>query len=273
MTDTGIYRQRLTIRIGCSALAFCATSGDSDSSKDTTRTIYEPFVVKSGVSMAANLREAFKTADLLQQPPQRVRVMLDSDIMVMPVEQFDESSYETIYCHSFPDNSQDVIYYTVLPDLNAVAVYAMNKDLRMVVDDHFQNVTLLPAMSPVWRHLHQRSFTGKQRKLYAYFHEGRLELLSFQQNRFRFCNSFQTARAHDAIFFILYVWKQLMLEQEKDELHIVGDAPEREWLESELHKYLQKVFFINPAADLNNHPVTEIKGMPYDMMTLIVKGR
>ena len=53
--------KRLTIRIGRGSLSMLAQEeGSSD-------IMYEPYVVKSGVSMAANLREAFKTRDLLLQ--------------------------------------------------------------------------------------------------------------------------------------------------------------------------------------------------------------
>ena len=41
----------------------------------------------------------------------------------------------------------------------------------------------------------------------------------------------------------------------------------------ELRQYLKRAYVINPAADYNRSPVTKIVGMPYDLMTLIVKGR
>ena len=50
---------RLTIRVGRSTLAMLQQTDGTDD------IVYEPFVVRSGVSMAANLREAFKTSDLL----------------------------------------------------------------------------------------------------------------------------------------------------------------------------------------------------------------
>jgi hypothetical protein len=161
----------------------------------------------------------------------------------------------------------------VLPDLNAVAVCSINKDLRTVIDDHFQDVRLVSAISPVWRHLHQRSFTGMSRKLYGYFHEQRLEIFCFQQNRFRFCNTFESNHVQDALYFLLYAWNQLQFNPQQDELHIVGDIPQQEWLLNEIKKYLQKAYIINPSADFNRHPVTQIKNMPYDLMTLYVKGR
>ena len=233
--------------------------------------------------MAANLREAFKTSGLLlaldgdlgseSRTPLRTRVALDTDVMMVPIEQFDEKDMADMYSYAFHDNSQDALCYDVLPDLNSVAVFNVNRDLRLVLSDHYPDVQLLPAMEPVWRHLHQRSFTGRRQKLYAYFHEKRMEVFAFRQNRFKFCNSFEAPRANDAIYFVLYVWKQLQLQQEQDELHLVGEIPDEQAMTDSLHRYLQNVYVINAAADFSGHPVTEHKDMPYDLMTLYARGR
>ena len=265
-TEASNKQKRITLRIGRNTLAFAMLD-------DEGNIAYEPYVVKSGVSMAANLREAFKNSDMLPDAPPRARVMIDSPVLLMPVELFDEQLMQQLHSHSFPSQEQDMALYNVLPDLNAVAVFTINKDLKLVLDDHFQDVRFVTAISPVWRYLHQRSFIGPRNKLYGYFHEKRLEVFSFQQNRFKFCNSFEAKHAYNALYFLLYVWKQLQLQPEFDELHIVGDIPERDWLVAELRKYLQKAYVINPSADFNRAPVTEIKSMPYDLQTLFVKGR
>jgi len=267
MSENTNNKQRLTIRIGRNTLAFATLEGEGQG------IAYEPFVVKSGISMAANLREAFKTADLLLQAPPRVRVAIDSNTLIVPVEQFEEGDIETLHRHAFPGHEQETVFYNVLPDLNSVAVFSMNKDLKLVIDDHFQDVRLVTAISPVWRHLHQRSFTGTREKLYGYFHEKRLEVFCFQQNRFRFCNSYDAGRTKDAQYFLLYIWNQLSMNSESDELHLVGEIPDEDTLLPALREFIQNVYVINPVADFNNHEATEIKGMPYDLVTLFVKGR
>lgn len=262
-------KQLLTIRVGRSSLSFARLDDDEQT------IVYEPYVVKSGVSMAANLREAFKGKSdmLLQTQSPRVRVLLDSNVLMVPIEMFSEQTMEDMHRHAFPGDSQDSISFNVLPDLNAVAVFAMSRDLKLVIDDHFQDVRLITAISPVWRHMHQRSFTGTRYKLYGYFHEKRLEVFSFQKNRFKYCNSFDIARPKDALYFLLFVWRQLLLEPTYDELHIMGDIPNKEWLLDELKQYLEKVYVVNPAVDFQHAPAAEVKGMPYDLMTLFVKGR
>jgi hypothetical protein len=275
---------RMTIRVGHGTMSFSMPDAEGN-------ILFEPYVVKSGVSIAANLREAFKTSDFLMSAPNKARVLIDGQVMLVPIDQFDESQMQSLYEYTFPGSRQSVMTYNVLPDLNAVAVFEVNKDLRLVLEDHFADVQLISAVTPVWRHLHQRSYTGIHQKLYGYFHEQRLDIFCFQQNRFKFANSYEIRHHRDAIFFLLYVWKQLKLNVRTDELHLVGDLfrgdgkaashairtkheeIERKELLDELRKYVQKVYVLNPSADFNRAAVTKIKGMPYDLQTLFVKGR
>ena len=74
------------------------------------------------------------------------------------------------------------------------------------------------------------------------------------------------------------------MEAERDELHLAGDilqpegqrvarSSEHDELLKEAQKFVKRVFYINPSGEFNRAPVTQIKGMPYDMMTLFIKGR
>ena len=263
--------QKIIIRIGRNTLSFAThdtTTGDAPS------VVYEPYIVKAGIAMAVNLRQALKSNVLSVAEINQADVLLDTPQMLVPIEQFEKQDIKTLIDHAFPaSREQHLVSYNVLPSLKAVSLFAINKDLNGVLHDQFEHVQLVQAMSPVWNHLHQRSFTGHRNKLYGYFHGKHLDLFSFQQNRFKFCNSFETSHAYDALYFLLYVWKQLHLANEHDELHLVGDIPEQPWLVNEVKRYLQNIYVINPAADFQQSPVSKIAGMPYDLMTYIIKGR
>ena len=268
MADNNNVVKHLTLRLGRGTMSILLQGSDGQD------LVFEPCVVKNGMSMAANLREAFRNSDLLlAQMPPRVRVMLDGDVLMVPVELFDEQSMASMYVHAFPAREQETVVYNVLPDLNAVAVFSLNKDLRLVLDDHFHDVRFVAAMQPVWRCMHQRSFTGVRRKLYVYFHEKRLDMFSFQQNRFRFCNAYDAPRAMDAVFFISYVWKQLQLKEDADELYLMGDINAEEQVTAELGRFIKKVMVISPQVEFNHHPVTELKGAPFDLQALVARGK
>ena len=83
-----IYQRKLIIRIGKNTLSFTMPN-PADKERPF---IYEPYIVKGGISIAANLREAFKTADLTAIDTRRVQVLMDVPSMLVPIEQFDEEN-------------------------------------------------------------------------------------------------------------------------------------------------------------------------------------
>ena len=55
----------------------------------------------------------------------------------------------------------------------------------------------------------------------------------------------------DRIYYLLYLWKQLNFDQERDELHLTGAFYDKEKLMQELRKYIQQVFIMNPASNID----------------------
>lgn len=263
-----IAHNRLIVRTSRNNLVFATVN-----SEDNGEITFKPYMLNSGISMAANLREAFRTESILRESYARILIMVDSPVLMVPIDVFHEEDARTLYLHAYQGHEKDEIEHTVLPDLNCVVVFSVNKDLKLVIDDHYNEAIYIAAVAPVWRYLHQRSYMGVREKLYAYFHDRHLEIFSYGQNRFKFCNSFDARDPHDALYYMLYTWKQIGLQAERDEIHLVGDIPEADWLTDELKKYIKRVYVINPAGDFNRSMVTQIEGMPYDLMTLFVKGR
>ena len=258
--------RRLVIRVGKGSLMFTTTN-------DQSQVVFEQYPINSSITMAANLREALRTSNILSDQYQRTLVMIDSPVLMVHTDLFRENEKAELYFHAFTKKAQQAIMHSVLPDLNCVALFCIDKDLLAVINDRMSQPTIAAAMVPVWHHLHQRSYTGTHQKLYGYFHNRQMEVFSFGKNRFRFCNTYTVNNSNNALYYLLSIWKQLGMEPEHDEMHLVGDLPDDEALINEARQFIKRVFFINPSGEFNRAPVTQIAGMPYDLMTLYVKGR
>ena len=254
---------RLIIRAAKHSLSFLKPNADGTAERI-------PYTTKSGMSVAANLRTAVRELDVLANRDQRVLLSVCSPVSLIPVDEFmDDNMQEMseLYDYTFTGHEHDEKVRNVLPELNAIALYGVNKDLKLVANDHFADVRMQNLMMPVWMHLYRRSILSSQRrKLYCYFHDGIVDIFCFKQKRFAFANSFPVAHAHDALYFILFVWKQLAFNNEDDELHLVGAMVHHDWLMTKLKQFLRRVYTINPVADLNRAPISQIEGLEYDMM-------
>ena len=253
-------RQRLIIRISRDGIAL--------STSDEGQVRYERYPMNSGISLAANMREALRTQLLLQDDYEKVLVLTDSPVLTIPVNIFREEERDLLYHYTYKRHEQMMVMHAILPDLNAVAVFAVQKDLRQVLADRFGRVSYQPLMSSVWRHMYQKSFTGPHGKLYAYFHDRKMEVFSFEHNRFKFQNAYSVTTADDALFYILSVWKQLGMDPQTDELHLASQMPE---LKDRALEFVKRVFVSSPTGEFNRAPVTLIEGMPYDTMLVYLK--
>ncbi len=259
-------KKRIIIRISDESLSFAIPKTDSSNGISA----YEQYPVNNSISMAANLREAFGTSELLSSGCNCALIMLDAPVMLTPIDEYQEEHEETFYTYTFP-NSTPPFINCILPEQNAVAVFAINKDLKVVIDDHFSDVRYVPVSHPVWEHLYHRSFIGERGKLFAYFHDNKMEVFCFAKNRFKYFNTFETTHANDVLYYLLHIWNQLGLNAEEDELHIAGDIPNQEWLTNQLRRFLTRVFTIRQSIDPTQLQENKLQDIPYDLLTLLHK--
>lgn len=256
---------RLVIRIDKQSLLFSVTATQADQVP-----VFESYPLHSGISIAANLREAFKESALLMQGFKRAQVFYNAPVVWIPIEEFVETEKERLYYLVSPANEGVEILHDVIPDVNAVAVFAVSKDVKLVLTDNVPNVRFTPAVQPVWRYMHRHSFKGYYRKLYVYFHDQQIDVFAFNKHRFKFTNSFNVANVSDAIYFMMHVWKVLGFDGTRDELYLMGNITEPDECIELLHRYVQKVYAINPVSEFQNAPATQLKEMPLDLLTYLM---
>ena len=134
MTESKL--KRLVIRMSRESLSF--------STADAVEVRYENYPLNTSISMAANLREALRDLPICREQYDRTLVMIDSAVLMVPTDIFSESTRDQLYRHTFTQTDGMVVKHVVLPDLNAVAVFSIQKDLCTVLGDHFQNLRFLP---------------------------------------------------------------------------------------------------------------------------------
>lgn len=256
-------KKKIIIRAGEGTLSFLIK-------EDGIKPTYYPYVVKSGMSLAANLREAFREQPELLDGVSHALLLVPTPIALMPEEEYNNTEQfdvETFFNTVITGHRGEKKIIKEIDDIEAVGVFTVNADLHMVVSDNYAEVDTQNVMIPVWKHLYNRYYQSSQRrKLFAYFHDKKVDICAFEQHRIRFANTFDASHAHDALYYILFVWKQLGMNQAEDSLHVIGSMPHEQWLRGRLATYLSNIYDINPNADLNRSLLAQVEGLPFDMM-------
>ena len=261
----------LIIRLGHSSIDFALTTAD------TNDVSHESYHMNQGISPAANLRDALDEDKLLIPHSSSLIqiVMVDTPVMLVPVDDFNDNDADALYRHAYPATGtaqNAIVGSSVVPALDVVALFAINKDVNTVVTDHFAQAKFMPAMQPLWTYLNSHSALIPQSNvLHVCFHDGQMTAFSVRNNHVRFCNTFQTDRANDAAYLTLNVWTQMGMDAKHDVVAIIGTPPEGDKYAEIIRRYVRHVS-VRHLADEFALPASA-KEMPVDMQAFIAHGR
>ena len=238
--------RQLTIRAGYGTLAFTITEKDGE-------VMHYPYTVKSSMSLAANLRQAFREQPFLnvgevdKEGKLLVKATLTvvTPVLLIPYERYTdraEQEKDALYNDMVTGHKGETKITTMLESFNSVAMFSVDSDLLLVVTDHCSMVSVDNVMIPKWNEFYNRYFKSDgKRRLFACFHDKKVDIFSFAQHRIHFANSFEAVHAHDALYYILFVWKQLGFSQEHDTLIIDGQMEHHDWLMTRLKAYVREI--------------------------------
>ena len=113
----------LTLRIADEELSFSVPAPRAQ-----YQVVYENYRVRKDISMAANLREAFDVSELLKSGYRQARVMIDAPVLLVPIDEYDKDAARKLYFYTYSCRETDEVLSCVLPNLESVAVFTINKD-------------------------------------------------------------------------------------------------------------------------------------------------
>ena len=247
---------RLIIRITRTTISFTAPNTVIEGQTD-----FEQYSMKTGISVAANMRQALADCRLLQvhtsptqngqtMPSQyhpvfsQVRVYVDTPKILIPAEEFDADAATLIYHHVNNTFENDDVDTVQIPAANVVAAFAVGKDLRFVLTERFLHVEFLHLLGPVITEFSRFASGGFQEKMFCYFHDRRVDIFSFRKGRLRISTSFEISTTEDSAYYILNTWQQLGMRK-TDILCLSGNITGHEALLNMLKQFVRNIKHVN----------------------------
>lgn len=208
--------------------------------------------VEESLSLTANLKQTFRELEWLHNPFYNVHVLMaDKRYTFIPLESFEDEQVETVFYHNHPKRENEIVQYNILHRDNIVVLFGMDKSAHAFLREQYPGVKFYSQTSPLIEYFSAKSRLGNSRKMYVHFRKESADIYSFERGHLLLANSFDCKETADRLYYLLYIWKQLGLEQERDELHLTGDLTDKETLLSELRKFIRQVFIMNPANNID----------------------
>ena len=243
----------LSIRLSTDGFSFSVLNPLEENS----HMVYE-YAVNESFSLTANLKQVFKETEWLNLPYRRVNILMAGKrFTFIPLEYFEDEQAETIFYHNFPTQENETVQYNILHRSNTVVVFGMDKSAYTFLREQYPDAYFYSQASPFIEYFSSKSRLGNNRKMYVNLRKKATDVYCFERSRLLLANSFPCKTASDRIYYMLYIWKQLGFNQERDELHPTGLLDQKTPLLKELRKYIRQVFITNPATNLDLQAITQ----------------
>ncbi len=242
----------LSIRLSTDGFSFSVFNplGDGEFS-------YYDREVDESFSLTANLKQTFRELAWLERPFRRVNVLMaDKRFTFIPLEFFEDEQTEIIFYHNHPKRENETVQYNILHKNSTVVLFGMDKSACSFLREQYPDVKFYSQASPFIEFFSSKSRLGNNRKMYAHLRKDAVDVYGYERGRLLLANSFECRSTPDRVYYLLYIWKQLGFEQERDELHLTGDLNDKELLLPELRKFIRQVFIMNPATNLDLQAIT-----------------
>ena len=237
----------LSIRLGTDGFSFSIYNPIQDNSLSLIEK-----EIDASLSLTANLKKVFQELDFLGYPYKRVNVLMASKRFTMvPLELFEDEQAEFLFYHNQQKRENEAVLYNVLKKNNVVVVFGIDKSTQSFLKEQFPEAHFYSHSSPLIEYFSIKSKLGNSKKMYASLRQDAVDIYCFERGHLLLTNSFECTHTEDRIYYLLYVWKQLEFNQERDELHLTGILPEKEKLINELKKFILQVFVLNPSSNID----------------------
>ena len=155
-------------------------------------------------------------------------------------------------------------------DFSSVLLYSMDHEAYEFMVRSLVNPQFIHFLSPMLSDWRKKSLECYPKQLYAVIHDGLLDIICFEQGELLFVNSFDYETENDVIYFIMYVCKQLAVNQLEDAVLFYGDKAVCSKIMPVIKKYMGRVDFTAPK--IRNYQVAVDQELFIDVVTLVECG-
>ncbi len=166
------------------------------------------------------LERALTRERLLELQYDTVEMVVDSPTTRVPLEKFRRDEVDALYLLTFPDTnpSRESICYEILPNLEVVELFSVNRLLLDMLQRLFSEVQLHSLQGRILEDGARREpkQANSPRQMHVYRLSSELFLYTMKQRRLVFASTYAPGAETDALYYVLHAWKLLQLDARED---------------------------------------------------------
>ena len=254
----------MSIRLRSGGLSFSAYNPSENESL-----LYRDIEFDRTKPYISSLKECFFENDFLTWFYKQVNVLcVAPQYTLVPKEVFQEKQKVELLAFTF-SSPEGRCLSNELKDEQVELIFGLNEEIYEFCSRSLVNPRFIHHVSPLLALWKKQSRMRLPRQLYVVLYRRRMDVACYAQGNLLFVNSFDYEHTDDILYYILYVWKQIGMDQRKDQLRLFGDMALRGEISNTLRNYLQ---YIDPLEIPSDAYLmgSEVLQAPLDIIALLL---
>lgn len=254
----------MSIRLRPDGLSFSAYNP-----LETGSFFYRDKIFERNVSFMDNLKDFFFENEVLSYPFKQTYILCEEvPYTLIPKEVSQEHTTLEFLKFNFTSFTGRGISNT-LKELPIEIIFGVEEELyefccRSLLDPHF-----IHSITPLLTYWRKVNTLSSRKQMFIYLYNQHVDIVCLEEGRLLFANTFKFKHINDILYYILYVWKQLEMDQEEDQLRVAGESDIRTKIIKILHNYIRSVTISEAPSEVYLWGTEAIQA-PLDLLILSI---
>jgi len=214
-------------------------------------------------------KKTFFNNNFLSLPFGKVLIMYCSHVFTyVPSSIYEEKFKEDFLNFHFPENHGMVVNH-IVPNTGINVLYQIPEDIYNFMLRSFVKPEFIHYSEPLISYFSEKAKNSNNNRMMVILNNKRLDIFCFSRENFLLGNSFQCSGITEALYYILFIWKQLQFSQLNDFLFIAGNVFFKEELINRLAFYLSQINLMDLPYAYHFEEVN-IDRIPFELAALSV---
>jgi hypothetical protein len=235
----------LSVQVSINGLSFCLL--DTIRNKFVLIRAFEP--EENKYFNGDMLNELLGKDDFLARKYKKVNIVMPSPkFTLIPAALFDPAKKDEYFSFNHNLEEGNIVIANKLADPNAFLVFSVPKQVYDLANNFFPGVHPYHHIKPLFDYIShiRKNINGN----YIHIHVERefFNLIIFNHNLLKFCNSFNYRNINDILYFVLNTFKNLGFTQEET-IYFSGLTEKYDDLSSNFSIYVRNIKFAEPSGN------------------------
>ena len=245
LTVDNSEKYKVSIRLWSDGLSF---SGYIPSEKDSFFT--ETIFFDDNMDIAQSLKDVFFKNTCFSYIYKSLYIIFASEkYTLVPDDVFSEKRSARLLSFCCGNDESGKVLTQSVGELNLSLLYEVDNEIFEFLMRSTVNPQFVHYLSPLLISWQKNSFARYPKQVYAYIHENILDIICFERGEVLFVNSFNYEKDSDIIYYIMYVCRQIGINQLEDNISFCGDMAGCQSAISVIKKYISKVDYLLPKME------------------------